>query len=433
MNYLSTRNNSKEYLFSEAVIKGLAEDGGLFLPSYIPLLSDDFLNNIENKSFTDIAFEISKLFITDIPDQKLSSIIKDAINFPAPVINLSKDYSVLELFHGNTLAFKDFGARFLAGVLSYYLKSENKRCTILVATSGDTGSAVASGFYGKENIDVVILYPSGKVSSIQEQQLTTFGKNIHAFEINGTFDDCQFLAKSAFLDEELNRNYFLTSANSINIGRLIPQTFYYFNAWKQVKNNYDDIVFAVPSGNLGNLSAGLIAKKMGLPVKYFVSALNRNDAFLKFLQYGVFNPVPSTRTISNAMDVGNPSNLERIISLYNNNVNDIRHDIHAFSFSDPETKDSISEVYSQFGYIIDPHGAVGFLAAKTDNELTGNNAHYIVLETAHPAKFSEETGSLTEGNIIMPQRLEAFLHKKKNAVNVEKDYNLFKDKLIRTI
>ncbi len=285
MNYLSTRNNKKEYSFSEAVIKGLAEDGGLFLPKEIPVLPQKFFDTIDDQTLTDIAFEISKQFINDIPDEDLKLIIDEAINFPAPVITLSDKYSVLELFHGPTCAFKDYGARFLAGVLSYYLKAENKRCTILVATSGDTGSAVASGFYGKENIDVVILYPSGKVSKIQEQQLTTYDKNIIAFEIDGTFDDCQRLVKSAFSDEELNKNYFLTSANSINIGRLLPQTFYYFDAWKQVKKLDKEIVFAIPSGNLGNLTAGIFSKKLGLPVKYFVSALNRNDIFRKYLEH----------------------------------------------------------------------------------------------------------------------------------------------------
>ena len=288
MNYISTRNNEKEYSFSEAVIKGLAEDGGLFFPKSIPTLPKEFFNTIEEKSFTQIAHEVSHLFIDDIPAETLNSIIDEAINFPAPVINLSDDISILELFHGNTLAFKDFGARFLAGVFSYYLKSENKRCTILVATSGDTGSSVASGFFNKENIDVVLLYPSGKVSNIQEQQLSTFGNNIFAFEVDGTFDDCQRLVKTAFLDKELNQDHFLTSANSINIGRLIPQSFYYFNAWKQTKKYNKDIIFVVPSGNLGNLTSGLIAKQMGLPVSYFVSALNRNDIFKKYLDTGEF-------------------------------------------------------------------------------------------------------------------------------------------------
>jgi threonine synthase len=433
MNFISTRNIEKEYSFSEAVIKGLAEDGGLLLPKSIPKLTKEFFNTIEEKSFTQIAHEVSHLFIDDISADTLNSIIDEAINFPAPVIKLSDDVSILELFHGNTFAFKDFGARFLAGVLSYYLKSENKRCTILVATSGDTGSAVASGFFNKDNIDVVILYPSGKVSNIQEQQLSTFGNNIFAFEVNGTFDDCQHLVKAAFLDIELNQDHFLTSANSINIGRLIPQSFYYFNAWKQTKKYSKDIIFVVPSGNLGNLTSGLIAKQMGLPVKYFVSALNRNDVFKKYLDTGEFTPVPSYRTISNAMDVGNPSNLERIRYMFNDNVAQMKSNIHAYSFDDNETKAAIKKTYSEFNYILDPHGAVGYLAAQKDKSLSANIAHYIVLETAHPAKFSEESEQSVSSKIIIPARLEEFLHKQKNSIKISKDYDTFKKEITRIL
>ena len=429
MNFISTRNNKKEYSFSEAVIKGLAEDGGLFFPKSIPKLTKEFFDRIEEKSFTQIAYEVSHLFIDDIPADKLNSIIDEAINFPAPVIKLSDDISILELFHGNTLAFKDFGARFLAGVLSWYLKSENKRCTILVATSGDTGSAVASGFFNKENIDVVILYPSGKVSTIQEQQLSTFNNNIFAFEVEGTFDDCQHLVKTAFQDKELNKDHFLTSANSINIGRLIPQSFYYFNAWKQAKSYSSDIIFVVPSGNLGNLTSGLIAKQMGLPVKYFVSALNRNDVFKKFLDTGDFIPVPSIKTISNAMDVGNPSNLERIRFMFDDNTTQMKNNIHAYSFDDNETKAAIRQAYSECQYILDPHGAVGYLAAQKDRSLSAAKPHYIVLETAHPAKFSEESEPSVSSKIILPPRLEEFLHKQKHSLKITKDYNSFKKEI----
>ena len=431
MNFISTRNIEKEYPFSEAVIKGLAEDGGLFFPKTIPKLPKEFFNTIEEKSFAQIAYEVSHIFVDDIPLEKLNSIIDEAINFPAPVIKLSENISILELFHGNTLAFKDFGARFLAGVLSYYLKSEKKRCTILVATSGDTGSAVASGFFNKENIDVVLLYPSGKVSNIQEQQLSTFGNNIFAFEVHGTFDDCQHLVKAAFLDKELIQDHFLTSANSINIGRLIPQSFYYFNAWKQTKKYSKDIIFVVPSGNLGNLTSGLIAKQMGLPVSYFVSALNRNDVFKKYLDTGEFTPVPSSRTISNAMDVGNPSNLERIRYMFNDNIAQMKSNIHAYAFDDNETKSAIKKTYSEFNYILDPHGAVGYLAAQKDKSLTANKSHYIVLETAHPAKFSEESEQSVISKIIIPPRLEEFLHKQKNSIKIGNEYEEFRDELIR--
>jgi threonine synthase len=433
MKFIITRNSAKEYSFSEAVVKGLAEDGGLFFPKSIPQLPEVFFNSIEDKSFTEIAYEVSRLFINDIPADKLKSIIEEAINFPAPVVKLSDDFSILELFHGNTLAFKDFGARFLAGVLSFYLKSENKRCTVLVATSGDTGSAVASGFYNKENIDVVILYPSGMVSAIQEKQLTTFGNNIFAFEIEGTFDDCQHMVKTAFLDAELNQKHFLTSANSINIGRLIPQTFYYFNAWKQVKQYGKDIVFVVPSGNLGNLTSGLISKRMGLPVKYFVSALNRNDIFKKYLDTGEFKPVPSQTTISNAMDVGNPSNLERIRYMFDNDISQMKNNIHAYSFDDNETMDAVRNVYSQDQYILDPHGAVGYLAAEKNKTLIGNNVHYIILETAHPAKFSEELDPSVGSKIIMPSRLKEFLNKQKTSIKISKDYAEFKKSLAGVI
>jgi threonine synthase len=433
MKFVSTRNIEKEYSFSEAVIKGLAEDGGLFFPKSIPKLPKEFFNTIEEKSFTQIAHEVSHLFIDDIPADTLNSIIDEAINFPAPVIKLSENISILELFHGNTLAFKDYGARFLAGVLSYYLKSENKKCTILVATSGDTGSAVASGFYNKENIDVVLLYPSGKVSNIQEQQLSTFGNNIFAFEVDGTFDDCQHLVKAAFLDKELNQDHFLTSANSINIGRLIPQSFYYFNAWKQTKHSGKDVIFVVPSGNLGNLTSGLIAKQMGLPVSYFVSALNKNDVFKKYLDTGEFTPVPSSRTISNAMDVGNPSNLERIRYMFNENIDQMKSNIHAYTFDDIETKVAIKQTYSEFNYILDPHGAVGYLAAQKDKALTAGNPHYIVLETAHPAKFSEESEQSVSSKIIIPPRLEEFLYKQKNSIKITKDYNTLKKEITRIL
>jgi threonine synthase len=433
MNFISTRNIEKEYSFSEAVIKGLAEDGGLFFPKSVPKLPEEFFNTIEEKSFTQIAHEVSRVFIDDIPGVKLNSIVDEAINFPAPLVNLSAEMSILELFHGNTLAFKDFGARFLAGVLSYYLKSENKRCTVLVATSGDTGSAVASGFYNKENIDVVILYPSGQVSAIQEKQLTTFDNNIFAFEVEGTFDDCQHLVKTAFLDAELNQKHFLTSANSINIGRLIPQTFYYFNAWKQAKHYAKEIVFVVPSGNLGNLTSGLISQRMGLPVSYFVSALNQNDIFKKFLATGEFNPVPSLRTLSNAMDVGNPSNLERIRYMFDNNISQMNNNIHSYAFDDSETLDAVRQVFYQYQYILDPHGAVGYLAAKKDKSLIKNNSHYIILETAHPAKFSEESEPLVRSNITIPPRLKEFLHKQKTSVKIGKDYDGFRKAVIRIL
>lgn len=430
MKYLSTRNSELRYSFGDAVIKGLADDGGLFLPEFIPVLPDSFFKNIDKLSFTEIAFEIASKFIDDISEDDTRGIVEEAINFPAPVVPLNGNFSILELFHGNTCAFKDFGARFLAGALSHYLKKREQRCTILVATSGDTGSAVASGFYGKDNIDVIILYPSGKVSRIQEQQLTTFGKNITAYEIDGVFDDCQRLVKTAFLDKELTDNYFLTSANSINIGRLLPQSFYYVNAWKQVKDKEKEVVFVVPSGNLGNLTSGILAKTFGLPVKYFVSALNRNDIFKKYLDSGSFTPVPSIPTISNAMDVGNPSNLERISYIFKNDMDLLRQNIHAYSFDDEQTKAAINSVHEAFGYVFDPHGAVGYLAAKEDYEKFNSDSEYIILETAHPAKFLEEVKDTEKFTVEMPERLAAFLKKEKESVKVGKDYEDFKKNLL---
>jgi threonine synthase len=430
MKYLSTRNSELRYSFGDAVIKGLADDGGLFLPEFIPVLPESFFKNIEKLSFTDIAFEIASKFIDDITPADLRDIIEEAVNFPAPVVPLNGNFSILELFHGNTCAFKDFGARFLAGALSHYLKKREQRCTILVATSGDTGSAVASGFYGKENIDVIILYPSGKVSRIQEQQLTTFGKNIMAYEIDGVFDDCQRLVKTAFLDKELTDNYFLTSANSINIGRLLPQSFYYVNAWKQIKNKEKDVVFVVPSGNLGNLTSGILAKTFGLPVKYFVSALNRNDIFKKYLESGSFTPVPSIPTISNAMDVGNPSNLERISYIFKNDMELLRQNIHAYSYDDEQTKAAINSAHESYGYVFDPHGAVGYLATKEDSEKFGGDAEYIILETAHPAKFLEEVKDSEKFTVEMPERLAEFLKKEKESVKVGNDYADFKKNLL---
>lgn len=433
MKYLSTRNSELRYSFGDAVIKGLADDGGLFLPEFIPVLPESFFNNIEKLSFTDLAFEIASKFIDDISEVDLRSIIEEAVNFPAPVVPLDGNFSILELFHGNTCAFKDFGARFLAGVLSHYLKKREQRCTILVATSGDTGSAVASGFYGKDNIDVIILYPSGKVSRIQEQQLTTFGKNITAYEIDGVFDDCQRLVKTAFLDKELTDNYFLTSANSINIGRLLPQSFYYVNAWKQVKEKGNEVVFVVPSGNLGNLTSGILAKTFGLPVKYFVSALNRNDIFKKYLESGAFTPVASIPTISNAMDVGNPSNLERISFIFKNDMDLLRQNIHAYSYDDDQTKAAINSAHDAFGYVFDPHGAVGYLAAKEDSEKFSSDSEYIILETAHPAKFLEEVKDSEKFTVEMPERLAEFLKKDKESVKVGKDYEDFKKNLLSSL
>ena len=434
MKFYSTNNKQVQVPFREAVLSGIANDGGLFMPNKIPRLPESFFRNIEKYSFQEIGYEVAKLFIDDINETYLRTIINNAISFPAPLVELSKNISVLELFHGPTLAFKDFGAKFLANLLTHYLKDEKKETLILVATSGDTGSAVANGFYEKEGIKVALLYPSGKVSKTQEQQLTTLGKNIYAFEIDGVFDDCQRLVKQAFHDSDLTSIFSMTSANSINIARLLPQSFYYFEAYKQIKDKSLPMVVSVPSGNFGNLTAGLFAQQMGLPVHKFVAAVNANDVFFNYLQSGKYEPKPSILTLSNAMDVGDPSNFVRIISLFNNGVDLIRENISSSSYSDAQTLFAIKEVKEKYNYTIDPHGAVGYLALKKYFKHSAlENASGIILETAHPAKFLEIVEKVLEEKIVMPERLSACLTKEKKSIRTNKDYASFKEALIQTI
>jgi len=434
LKFYSTNNRQTQISFREAVLKGIADDGGLFMPNEIPKLPESFFHNIEKYSFQEIGFEVAKLFIDDINDDDLRTIINNAISFPAPLVRLSNNISILELFHGPTLAFKDFGAKFLANLLTHYLKDEKKETLILVATSGDTGSAVANGFYEKKGINVALLYPSGKVSRTQEQQLTTLGKNIFAFEINGVFDDCQRLVKQAFQDSDLKNIFSMTSANSINIARLLPQTFYYFDAYKQVKDKSLPFIVSVPSGNFGNLTAGLIAQTMGLPIHKFIAAVNANDVFFNYLQNGKFEPKPSVLTISNAMDVGNPSNFVRIISMFENDVDLIRKKISSSSFNDEQTLSAIKEVKEKYNYTIDPHGAVGYLALNKYLQETGQeDVNGIILETAHPAKFSEIVDNVLAEKTVIPERLSACFEKEKAAVKTQKDYASFKEVLIKTI
>lgn len=432
MKYYSTNSKNKLFSFEEAVMKGLADDGGLFMPESVPNLGKDFFWDIEKKSFTEIALEVSRHFAGDeIPLSKLEEIVFNAINFPAPITAINNNLFVLELFHGPTLAFKDFGARFMAKTMGYFAQKENAHLNILVATSGDTGSAVANGFYNTPGISVYILYPKGKVSKIQEQQLTTFDKNITALEIDGTFDDCQRLVKTAFLDNELNDKMNLSSANSINIARLLPQSFYYMEAYKQIPDKSLPVVFSVPSGNLGNLTAGLVAKKMGLPVYKFIGATNRNDVFTEFIQSGNFNARASVQTLSNAMDVGNPSNLARIIDLYLNSIDDIRNDIYSATFNDDQTRDAIKYIYKEFDYVIDPHGAVGYLALqKFLQENSSQKYSSVVLETAHPPKFKDAVEEELKINLEIPERLAACLQKEKKAVELNSDYDSLKNYLM---
>ncbi len=430
MQLYSTKNKSKLFTLEEAVVKGLPDDNGLFMPVEIPLLPKSFFREMQQLSFQDIACTVAQTLVGDsVPKEELKGIVHRAVNFAAPIIEIEKNIYVLELFHGPTLAFKDFGARFMSGLLQYFVGRQGKKLTILVATSGDTGGAVASGFYDVEGIEVIILYPSKKVSGLQEKQLTTLGKNIRALEVEGTFDDCQHLVKQAFLDAEINHHLRLTSANSINIARLIPQTFYYFNAVAQLKTTAREIVFSVPSGNFGNLTAGLIAKRMGLPIHKFIAATNANDIVPNYLLKGIFSPKASVATISNAMDVGNPSNFYRMMDLYDNDLAKILKDIDGISITDEETKQTIQSVFQNHHYTLDPHGAVGYLALK--KYATKNSFDKaIFLETAHPAKFPETVEEVTHEKIILPEQLSALISKTKSAVLIGKEFESFKEFLL---
>lgn len=432
MKYISTKNPNSLFDMRQAVLHGLAPDGGLFMPVKINQLSKTVLRDFKDSTFQQIAFQIARQFLDSVPKMDLQDIIDRTITFDAPLVKLGEQLSVMELFHGPTLAFKDFGARFLSEMVNYYTKDSEKEILILVATSGDTGSAVAHGFYGHERIKVMLLYPGGKISKIQEQQLTILGKNIQAFEVEGTFDDCQKMVKNAFLDPEINKKYSMTSANSINIARLLPQSFYYFYAWAQ-SGSEDEIIFSVPCGNFGNLTAGILAWKMGLPVKKFIAAVNSNRVFTRFLETGNFKPQQAVRTLSNAMDVGLPSNFERILHIFGHNTDAIRDQIVSFSISDDQTRIGMKEVYRNFNYLIDPHGAVGYMAYKQYIKQTGPDCQSVILETAHPAKFIDVMDPSLFQHIKMPERLAKCLDKKKQAVRTSSDYHLFRKKMLEVL
>lgn len=403
----------------------LPPDNGLFMPEKIAQLRPEFIANLNNESVASIGYEISKTLLgDDIPHDVLKKICDEAFNFPVNVVNVTNNTYVCELFHGPTLAFKDFGARFMSRVMSYLNRKHTTPLTILVATSGDTGGAVADGFHNVEGIEVYILYPSGGVSELQEKQLTTYGNNIHAIEVKGTFDDCQRLVKQAFLDPKLNEVYRLASANSINIARLIPQTVYYFEAFRKLASK-ENVVFVVPSGNFGNLTAGLIARKMGLPVEHFVAATNINDVVPEYLSKGEYTPRASRPTISNAMDVGNPSNFPRMIELFGNSWTDMKSSINGYSFSDAVTKEIMKDVYEKFGYILDPHGAVAYLG-WLQYQIENPDSVGVILETAHPAKFSESVEKVLGRKIDIPEALERLRNKKKVADFMDSDYEEFK-------
>ncbi len=409
-------------------MKGLPEDNGLFMPEFIPSLADEFIKSLSQKSIAEIGFETSRLFIDkEISQDVVESICQEAFNFEVKLVQLKDKTFICELFHGPTMAFKDFGARFMARVMSYLNRGEDNLLTILVATSGDTGSAVADGFYDVEGIEVFILYPSGGVSELQEKQLTTYGKNIHAIEVKGTFDDCQRMVKSAFLDDELSKQFRLTSANSINISRLIPQMIYYFYSFGQLSSE-ENIVFAVPSGNFGNLTAGIFAKRMGLPVTKFIASTNVNDTVPLFLSGQGFTPRTSVATISNAMDVGNPSNFGRMLDLYNNSMVDMQKDITAFVISDSETKKIMTETYREFKYILDPHGAVGLAGWNKFSEININSKG-IILETAHPAKFIDAVENTLNISLTLPDSLAILKNKKKSAHLISSEFSVLKNYL----
>ena len=431
MRLYSTKNKKAFTQLKEAVLKGLPDDNGLYMPVEIPRLPEAFLNELSGFSFQEIAFTVCRsLFEHAIPDNDLKDIVYNAVNFPAPLARLDAEKYVLELFHGPSLAFKDFGARFMAQLMSYFNQGEERELVILVATSGDTGGAVAAGFFQAPGARVVILYPSGKVSMLQEKQLTTLGHNITALEVDGTFDDCQSMVKQAFLDSELTRKIRLTSANSINISRLIPQTFYYFEAFKQLPDDGREVVFCVPSGNFGNLTAGLMAQRMGLPIHHFIAATNVNDVVPEYLESALFNPRPSVPTLSNAMDVGNPSNFARMLDLCEGKEegstwNNMRKSITGYAFNDEQTRQAVAEVYRKFGYIIDPHGAVGYLALRRFQQQYSNTKG-VILETAHPAKFLDEVESILNEKIEVPERLAILAEREKRAIHLSNDFNGFK-------
>jgi threonine synthase len=445
MKYYSTNGKAPMADLQKAVVKGLAEDRGLYMPERIEKLPKAFFENIQDMSFQDIAYNVaSNFFGEDVDEDALQDIVFDTLSFDCPVVKVKDNIYTLELFHGPTLAFKDVGARFMARLLGYFLRrggsegAANRTVNVLVATSGDTGSAVANGFLGVEGIHVYVLYPKGKVSPIQECQFTTLGKNITAIEVDGVFDDCQALVKSAFMDEELNKHMKLTSANSINVARFLPQAFYYFNAYARMKalGLADELVMCVPSGNFGNICSALFGHEMGLPIKRFIAANNANDIFYKYLQTGKYEPKASVQTLANAMDVGDPSNFARILNLYSQNgalVEEATHHricnlICGATYSDEQIKETMRQCYNETGYILDPHGACGYRALQ-ENLKPGEIG--VFCETAHPAKFKEKVDDILNINIDIPARLRAFMEGKKQSVEMSKDFADFKAYLMK--
>lgn len=430
MKYYSTKRKSEAVSFKEATIKGQAPDKGLYFPETIPHINAAFVNSIGEFSNEEIAYKVISPYVgSEIPEGKLRQIVSETVNFPIPLVKVNENISSLELFHGPTLAFKDIGARFMSRCLGYFVQGDSRKVTVLVATSGDTGGAVANGFYDVDGVEVVILYPSGKVSPVQEKQLTALGKNIHALEVVGTFDDCQQMVKQAFADKELTEKKFLTSANSINVARWLPQQFYYFFAYKQWADKNNPPVISVPSGNFGNICAGILAMQSGLPVKHFIAACNVNDILSDYLQTQELKPKQAVATLSNAMDVGNPSNFVRILEIFNHKFPELKNKLSSYSVTDDETIATIKEVYDQHNYLLDPHGAVGYLALKRYlADHPGENG--IFLETAHPVKFPGAVEKITGKTIEAPDSVQAIMRSEKKSTQIESEYEALKDFLM---
>ena len=429
MKYFSLNHNSKSTLFHDAVKRGLAPDRGLYFPETIPQLPQSFFDNIEKMSIPEMAYRVIKPYVgNQILKEKLMEIVSETLDFDFPIIEITDNIAALELFQGPTLAFKDVGARFMARSLGHLNQGSKDKITVLVATSGDTGGAVANGFLGVEGVNVVILYPKGKVSEIQEKQLTTLGQNITALEVDGVFDDCQEMVKTAFLDTGLS-SINLTSANSINVARWLPQMFYYFIAYRALKSKNKKLVFSVPSGNFGNICAGIIGQQMGLPIDHFIASTNVNDAVPRFLETGTYDPIPTIQTISNAMDVGNPSNFVRIQKIFNNDVVKMKKILSGFRYTDQQTKKALKEIYDLKSYIADPHGAVGYLGLKEYLEQQNEDFYGVFLETAHPVKFLDSLNKTLKLEVEIPEKLKDTLSKEKTSIPI-KDYSELKSYLL---
>ncbi|MEP6711139.1 MAG: threonine synthase [Ferruginibacter sp.] len=430
MQYFSTNKISPIVNFKKATINGQAPDKGLYFPEKIPVLKNGLIKNIEQYSNEAIAYEVIKPFVADtIPEAVLKKIVEETVNFSIPLVPITENIFSLELFHGPTLAFKDIGARFMSRCLGYFVKDQSRKVTVLVATSGDTGGAVANGFYDVPNVEVIILYPSGKVSTVQEKQLTTLGKNIHALEVKGTFDDCQQMVKEIFSNADQFPHIFLTSANSINVARWLPQQFYYFFAYKQWQDKNEPPVISVPSGNFGNICAGLLAGASGLPVKHFIAACNANNVVPEFLQTNNYAPKKAIATISNAMDVGNPSNFVRILEIFNNETTALKNTLSAYSISDAQTKETLEKVYRENNYLLDPHGAVGYNALEQYLQLYPTEKG-MVIETAHPVKFFDVVEPNINAEIKIPAAIEHQLKLEKKAVLMENNVEALKEFLL---